>query len=90
MGILQELITSERQQTGPISLWSSRGARGDETAELITNLIDVNALSEAEVRNVLVIIRGAFERPETLAPGTKYPARNNEASATSCGFRRRR
>jgi hypothetical protein len=75
MGILQELITDHRPLTGPVALWSSRGSRGDETAELITNLIGVSALSEGEIRNVLTIIRNAFARPETLAPGAKYPAR---------------
>jgi hypothetical protein len=75
MGILQELITDHRPLTAPVSLQSSRGGRGDETAELITNLIGVNALSEGEIRNVLTIIRNAFARPETLAPGAKYPAR---------------
>ncbi len=75
MGILQELITAQRQVTGPVSLQSSRGGRGDETADLITNLVGVNALSEGETRNVLTIIRSAFERAETIAPGAKYPAR---------------
>ena len=73
MGILQELITAQRQPTGPISLQSSRGGRGDETAGVIANLIGVNALSEGEIRNVLTITRRAFERPETIAPGARYP-----------------
>jgi hypothetical protein len=76
MGILQHLITAQGQSTGPVALWSSRGSRGDETAELITNLIGVNALSEGEIRNVLSIVRNAFAKPETLAPGTNYPARS--------------
>jgi hypothetical protein len=76
MGVLQELITGRRQLTDPVALRSSRGARGDETAELITNLIGVNALSASEIRNVLFVIRGAFAKPETLAPGTNYPARS--------------
>jgi hypothetical protein len=76
MGILQHLITAQGQSTGPVALWSSRGSRGDETAELITNLIGVNALSEGETRNVLSIVRNAFAKPETLAPGTNYPARS--------------
>jgi hypothetical protein len=50
--------------------------RGDETAELITNLVGVNALGEGEIRNVLFIIRNAFAKPETLAPGANYPARS--------------
>jgi hypothetical protein len=76
MGILQHLITAQGQSTGPVALWSSRGSRGDEMAELITNLIGVNALSEGEIRNVLWIVRNAFAKPETLAPGTNYPARS--------------
>jgi hypothetical protein len=75
MGILQELFTAQRQVTGPVALQSSRGGRGDETAELIANLIGVNALSDGEIRNVLTIIHNAFARPETLAPGARYPAR---------------
>lgn len=74
MGILQELITTQAELARPIALQSSRGARGDETAELITNLVGANALSEDETRNVLVILRAAFARPETIAPGAKYPA----------------
>jgi hypothetical protein len=76
MGILQELITGHRPLTEPASFWSSRGTRGDETAELITNLIGVNALRESEIRNVLSIIRSAFAKPQTLAPGANYPARS--------------
>ena len=76
MGILQHLVTAQGQSTGPVALWSSSGSRGDETAEPITILIGVNALSEGEIRNVLSIVRSAFARPETLAPGTNYPARS--------------
>lgn len=76
MGILQEFITDQRSLTDQVSLQSSRGGRGDETAELIANLIGVNALTEAEIRNVLSIIRNAFAKPETLAPGTNYPTRS--------------
>jgi hypothetical protein len=72
--ILEYLITT--QQTERISLRALRHARGDETADSITNLIGVNALSESEIRNVLSIIRYAFAKPETLAPGTNDPARS--------------
>ncbi len=75
MGILQEFITAQRPLASPISLQSSRGGCGDETAGLITKLIGVNALSEGEIRNVLMIVRSAFERPETIAPGARYPTR---------------
>jgi hypothetical protein len=78
MRILQEFITGHLQQTEPILLRSSRGARGDETADLIIRLIGVNALNGAETQNVLAIIRRAFERPETIAPGARYPARTLE------------
>jgi hypothetical protein len=76
MRILQHLITAYGQSTDPVALWSSRGSRGDETAKLITNLIGVNALNEGEIRNVLSIVRNAFAKPETLAPGANYPARS--------------
>jgi hypothetical protein len=75
MRILQELITGQQPYTGTFGLQSSRGGRGDETADLITNLVGVNALSEAEIRNVLAIVRIAFARPDNIAPGAKDPAR---------------
>jgi hypothetical protein len=58
-----------------ISLQSSRGGLGDETADLITTLIGVNALNEDETRNSLAIIRAAFEKPETIQPLAKNPTR---------------
>lgn len=75
MKILHELITGQQQYTGTLGLQSSRGGRGDETAELIANLIGVNALSEGEIRNVLTIVRISFARPENIAPGAKDPGR---------------
>jgi hypothetical protein len=75
MRILQELITGQQAYTGTFGLQSSRGGRGDETADLIANLIGVNALSEGEIRNVLTIVRTAFARPDNIAPGAKDPAR---------------
>jgi hypothetical protein len=44
MAILQYFITGQGQMKTPIALQSSRGGRGDETADLITKLIGVNAL----------------------------------------------
>jgi hypothetical protein len=76
MGILQELITGQQPYRGEFGLQSSRGGRGDETADLITNLIGVNALSESEIRNVLTIVRIAFAKPDNIAPGANYPARS--------------
>jgi hypothetical protein len=76
MRILQEIITGQQPYTGTFGLQTSRGGRGDETADLITNLIGVNALSRREIRNVLTIIRIAFARPDNIAPGLNYPARS--------------
>jgi hypothetical protein len=75
--ILQDLIEN-REEAGParVSLQSSRGGLGDETAELISSLIGVNALNENETRKVLEIIRAAFEKPETIAPSAKLPAKS--------------
>src|SRR5260370_28898023 len=62
MEILQHLITSqEKDMKEPrISLQSSRGGLGDETANLISTLICVNALNEDETMNPLSIIHAAF------------------------------
>ena len=76
MRILQEVITGQQPYTGTFGLQTSRGGRGDETADLITNLLGVNALSEGEIRNVLTIIRIAFARPDNITPGANYPARS--------------
>jgi hypothetical protein len=75
MRILQELITGRQPYTGTFGLQSSRGGRGDETADLITNLIGANALSEDEIRKVFTIVHIAFARPDNIAPGAKDPAR---------------
>jgi hypothetical protein len=47
---------------------------GDEAAALITKMIGTNALSEDEVRNVLSIIRGAFEKPDRIPRAAKDPS----------------
>jgi hypothetical protein len=78
MAILQYFITGQGQMKTPIALQSSRGGRGDETAELITKLIGVNALNSDETRNVLAIIRAAFEKPESIAPTARFPGRTFE------------
>jgi hypothetical protein len=77
MEILQDLITGpERDRKEPrISLQSSRGGLGDETADLIGRLIGVNALNEDETRNSLAILRGAFEKPETIQPLARNPSK---------------
>jgi len=72
--ILQYFITSG---TDPdrLALQSSRGGLGDETADLVSTLIGVNALSEEETRNLLGIIHAVFERPETIPPSARKPFR---------------
>jgi hypothetical protein len=75
--ILQNFITSPEKEMkdARISLQSSTGGLGDETADLISTLIGVNGLSEDEIRNSLAILRAAFEKPETIQPLAKTPAR---------------
>jgi hypothetical protein len=74
--ILQDLIArGTEMRADHIALQSSRGGLGDETADLISKLIGVNALNEEETRNSLAIIRGAFEKPETIQPLAKNPSR---------------
>ncbi len=75
MEILQFWIAGNQPLPHSVSLQTSSGARGDGTAELIADLIGVNALSNSEIRNVLAILHGAFEKPETIAPGANYPLR---------------
>lgn len=74
MEILNDFITSA-DTAHSVSLSSARGGLGDETADLISNLIGPNALTEKETRNVLVIIRGAFASPRAIAPDARTPTR---------------
>jgi hypothetical protein len=75
MEVLQNFITSGTDSPR-FSLQSPRGGGlGDETAGLISTLIGVNALSEDETRNVLDIIRSAFDKPETIQPSVRKPVR---------------
>jgi hypothetical protein len=73
MEIIEHLIASGKNTSvDRISLHSSQGGGlGDETADLISELIGVNALTEDETRNVLQILRAAFEKPETIQPSAK-------------------
>jgi hypothetical protein len=71
--ILQYLMANGMGTT-PVALQSKRGGRGDETADLISTLIRVNALSEDETRNLLAILRAAFEKPENLRPSVRTPS----------------
>lgn len=77
MEILQHLITSREKgmKESRTLLHLSRGGLGDETADLISRLIGVNALNDDETRNSLAIIRAAFEKPETIQPTAKEPSR---------------
>ena len=76
MQVIQDLIASGKEmRVEQISLQSSQGGLGDETADLISKLIGVNALNENETRNSLAILRAAFAKPETIQPSAKDPSR---------------
>lgn len=49
------------------------GEHGDDAAALITKLIGANALSDGEIRNVLWIVRAAFQN-RNVVPPTANPA----------------
>ena len=72
--LLQHFMANGMGAT-PVALQSSRGGLGDETADLISKLIGVNALKEEETRNSLAIVRAAFEKPENIQPTAKEPSR---------------
>jgi len=74
--ILQNLITGadsdiETAHVAHVSLQSSSGGLGDDVAGLIAHLVGINALSDAEIRTLLAVIRAAFERPDTIAPSAR-------------------
>jgi hypothetical protein len=75
METLSNWITSPESGDNRIALSSSKGGLGDETADLISKLIGVNALNEKETQNVLAAIRYAFEKPETISPDARQPPR---------------
>jgi hypothetical protein len=72
--LLQHFMANGMGAT-PVALQSSRGGLGDETADLISKLIGVNALNEDETRNLLAIVRAAFEKPENIQPTAMEPSR---------------
>jgi hypothetical protein len=72
--ILQDLLGSVKEPAH-VAPGSSRGGLGDETADLISKLVGVNALSESETRNALALIRGAFEKPDSISPSARDPRR---------------
>jgi hypothetical protein len=65
--IMQSLITGGTKDVGS-------GQHGDEAGSLIMKVIGVNALREDEVRNVVSIVRAAFEKPELIPQAAKYPS----------------
>jgi len=75
MDIIQSLLSNP-----------SNGVRrrqiGDQAAALVTEMIGANALTEDETRNLLSIIRAAFEKPDRIPDAAKEP------SATSLLLRR--
>jgi hypothetical protein len=78
----QSNITAEQYHAGIIQSFMmsgtgsmGRGAVGDEAADLIIKMIGVNALSESETKNVLSIVRAAFEKPESIPPAAREPSR---------------
>jgi hypothetical protein len=58
-----------------INLQTPQGGLGDGTAELISNLIGVNALTVDETRSSLAILRSSFEMPESMLPSAREPLR---------------
>lgn len=76
-GVIEDFITSGKQNGGVAnhSAFIARWGLGDETADLITELIGVNALREDETRNVLAVIRAAFERLDNIQPSGREPSR---------------
>jgi hypothetical protein len=65
--ILQYLITSRASE-------ARSGQHGDEAGALITKIIGPNTLDEDETRNVLSIIRAAFEKPDRIPQTAKDPS----------------
>ena len=70
--ILQDAMATGVRRAG-IHLQTSQGGLGDGTAELISNLIGVNALTGDETRNSLAIVRSSFEKPESMLPLAREP-----------------
>jgi hypothetical protein len=65
--IMESLITYRPSDT-------ASGRLGDEAGILIAKITGVNALSEDETRNVLALIRAAFEKPELIPAAAKDPS----------------
>jgi hypothetical protein len=65
--IIQSLIESRANGV-------QSGRLGDEAAAAIVKMIGANALNEDETRNVLSIIRAAFEKPDLIPQAAKDPS----------------
>jgi hypothetical protein len=65
--VMQSLITSPASDVRP-------GRLGGEAGALIANMIGPNALSAEETRNVLSIVRAAFEKPDRIPQAAKDPS----------------
>ena len=76
LGIAQHFIMYREPSRPGIAFHSSTGALGDETADRITKIIGVNALTTNEIENVLTLIRTAFAKPQTIAPLDRVPTRS--------------
>jgi hypothetical protein len=74
METLQNLLGGVNEPAH-IALQSSSGGLGDETADLISKLIGVNALSDGETRNALAFIHGAFEKADSIPLSARDPRR---------------
>jgi hypothetical protein len=72
--LLQDFMANGMGTTS-VTFQTSRGGLGDETADLISKLIGVNAPNEVETRNLLAIVRAAFQKPENIQPTAKEPSR---------------
>ncbi|HEX4229410.1 MAG TPA: hypothetical protein VHZ07_12135 [Bryobacteraceae bacterium] len=66
MGILESLILNWQSGLSP-------GFYGDEAAAHIVNLIGVNALSEREMQNAVLLIHAAFEKPNRIPQTARDP-----------------
>jgi hypothetical protein len=80
-GRVRSNMTAEQYQMEIVQSRIASGAsgvrprqHGDEAAACITKMIGANALGENEMRNVLSIIRGAFEKPGRIPPAAKDPS----------------
>jgi hypothetical protein len=65
--IIHDLIGSRMSDVRP-------GWIGDEAGASITKIIGVNALTDDETRNVLAIVRAAFEMPERVPQAARDPS----------------